>query len=194
MFFACFRPYVWQPDDHICWATLMPFAGLIMLNFAKILRIDGFQKRSFFWVGHFGFFFSKKKNSKSNEKQSKVLGEQGWVEDFMFTLVSSPWGLGPTLMHRTVIGTGTTARSCSEHTYWQSMYLISLAMALTMLLQCDIGIGAAASNKSYICIALYCVWFSHCKYANSCTFSPPCLNEQESSIISFSYFLKIGVS
>ena len=30
------------------------------------------------------------------------LTQQGWVEILMITMVSSPWGLGPTLMHRTV--------------------------------------------------------------------------------------------
>ena len=27
-FFACFRPYVGQPDNHMGWATLMPFASI----------------------------------------------------------------------------------------------------------------------------------------------------------------------
>ena len=105
-FFACFRPYVRQPDDHIGWATSMPFASINSTDprtnpaqfREKILRIDGFEKRSFFESAVLEIFFAK-----SHEKQSKVLGEQGWVEIFMFTLVSSPWGLGPTLMHRTVI-------------------------------------------------------------------------------------------
>ena len=87
VFFACFRPYIGQPDSHISWATLMPFTSIIPTDYRtnptqyheKILRIDGFAKHSFlslpFWI-----FFAK-----SYKKQSKVLGEQGWVKNFMFT-------------------------------------------------------------------------------------------------------------
>ena len=58
-FFACFRPYVGQPDDHIGWATSMPFASIYPTNPRtnpwnfpkKMLRIGGVENLSF-WVGH----------------------------------------------------------------------------------------------------------------------------------------------
>ena len=37
-----------------------------------------------------------------HDNQSKFLGQQGLIEILMITLVSSPRGLGPTLMQRTV--------------------------------------------------------------------------------------------
>ena len=68
VFFACFRPYVRQPDDHIGWVTLMPFKSIYPTDprtnpaqfDGKILRIDGFEKVVFlsrpFWI----CFFQKK--------------------------------------------------------------------------------------------------------------------------------------
>ena len=55
-FFACFRPYVGQSDTHISWVTLMPFPSIYPTDprtnpaqfCEKILRIDGFEKCSFF--------------------------------------------------------------------------------------------------------------------------------------------------
>ena len=55
-FFACFRPYVGQPDDHIGLVTLMPFVSIYPTDprtnptqfCEKILKIDSFEKRSFF--------------------------------------------------------------------------------------------------------------------------------------------------
>ena len=55
-FFGCFRPYVGQPDDHIGWATLMPFVSIYSTNprtnpwnfREKILRIGGVENLSFF--------------------------------------------------------------------------------------------------------------------------------------------------
>ena len=64
-FFACFRPYVGQPDDHIGRVTLMPFASIYPTDprtnpaqfDEKILRIYGFEKRSFFESAILVFFF-----------------------------------------------------------------------------------------------------------------------------------------
>ena len=69
VFFACFGAYVGQPDGHIGWVTLMPFASINptnprtnLWNFGENCSAfgDGW-KTQFFWVGHFEFFFSKKK-------------------------------------------------------------------------------------------------------------------------------------
>ena len=65
VFLALFWAYVRQPDNHIGWATLMPFASIYSTNprtnpwnsHEKILRIGGVEKLNFFWVGHFDFFF-----------------------------------------------------------------------------------------------------------------------------------------
>ena len=62
----CFRPYVGLPDNHIGWAISMPFASIYPSyprtnpwKFGdKALRICSFENLSFFWVGHFVFFFS----------------------------------------------------------------------------------------------------------------------------------------
>ena len=48
-----------------------------------------FWKTQFFWVGHFGILFSKKKLLNPHENQSNLLGYEGWVEILMITLVSS---------------------------------------------------------------------------------------------------------
>ena len=55
-FLALFWAYVGQPDDHIGWATLMPFTSIYSTNprtnpwnsHEKILRIGGVEKLSFF--------------------------------------------------------------------------------------------------------------------------------------------------
>ena len=73
MFLALFWAYVGQPDGHIGWVTLMPFASINPTNprtnlwnfHKKISRIGDFEKRRF-WkmailkIGHFDFFSSKK--------------------------------------------------------------------------------------------------------------------------------------
>ena len=66
---ACFWAYVGQPHDHIDWATSMPFASINPTNprtnpwnFGNnCSAFGGSWKTQFFWVGHFGFFFQKKK-------------------------------------------------------------------------------------------------------------------------------------
>ena len=60
-FFACFWAYIWQPHNHVGWATSMPLVSINPTNqrinpwnFHKtILRIGDFEKLSFFLVGHF---------------------------------------------------------------------------------------------------------------------------------------------
>ena len=96
---ACFRAYVWQSDNHLGWATSMPFASInptnprtnLQKNLEKILRIGRIEKLIFFWVGHFEFlflqFFSYFLHPHKN--LSNFLGQQGWVKNFMFSLVSS---------------------------------------------------------------------------------------------------------
>ena len=69
MFLALFGAYVGQPDGHIGWVTLMPFASINptnprtnLWNFGEnCSAFGGGWKTQFFWVGHFEFFFSKKK-------------------------------------------------------------------------------------------------------------------------------------
>ena len=66
-FFPWNWAYVGQSDDHIGWAT---FASIYptnprtnLWNFSrKIFENWRFWKTQFFWVGHFEFYFSKKKN------------------------------------------------------------------------------------------------------------------------------------
>ena len=66
-FFTCFCPYVRQPHDHIGWALSMPFASINptkprtnLWNFReKILSIGDFEKRPFWKISHFEFFFWK---------------------------------------------------------------------------------------------------------------------------------------
>ena len=82
MHFLCFIPFVEQPDDHIGWATLLPFTWIYPTdprtnswNFCEnILRIGGFEK--LFWVGHFELFFLKYIFFllHPHENQSKFLG------------------------------------------------------------------------------------------------------------------------
>ena len=65
--FACFRPYVGQPDDHISWVTLMPFTSIYPTGprtnpaqFCKnILRIDSFEKHVVFESAILKYFFQK---------------------------------------------------------------------------------------------------------------------------------------
>ena len=65
-FFACFRPYVRQPGNHIGWATSMPFASIYSTdprtnpwNFReKTFRTGGFEKLSFFESAILNFFSS----------------------------------------------------------------------------------------------------------------------------------------
>ena len=63
--FACFRPYVGQPDDHIGWSTLMPFTSIYPIdprtnswNFRKKYWELTRKKTQLFWVGNFEFFFA----------------------------------------------------------------------------------------------------------------------------------------
>ena len=66
---VCFCSYVRQPQGHIGWATSMPFASFNptnpstnLWNFReKISRIGDFEKWPFWKIGHFEFFFLKKK-------------------------------------------------------------------------------------------------------------------------------------
>ena len=65
---AIFLAYVGQPDGHISWVTLMPFASINPTNPRTNLwnfgdncsAFGGSWKTQFFWVGHFDFFFQKK--------------------------------------------------------------------------------------------------------------------------------------
>ena len=67
VFFACFRPYVGQPDNHIGWATLMPFASIYPTNprthpwnfLEKLLQIDGFKNIVFLCRPFWNLFFKK---------------------------------------------------------------------------------------------------------------------------------------
>ena len=84
-FLALFWAYVGQPDDHIGWATLMPFASIYSTNpktkpwnfHEKILRIGGVEKLSFlsriFW-----FLFAS-----SPVKPFKIswIASMGWYYD-----------------------------------------------------------------------------------------------------------------
>ena len=73
VFLGCFWASIKQPNNHIGWATSMPFAWISTTNprtnrwnFHKnISRIGGFENLSFFWVAHFWKKISKKKNWKS---------------------------------------------------------------------------------------------------------------------------------
>ena len=91
--FRCFWAFVWQPHGRICWATSMPFASFNptnprtnLRNFReKILRIGDFEKWVFFESAILNFFF---KIFFSHENQPKFICWNGWVEIFMFSLVS----------------------------------------------------------------------------------------------------------
>ena len=72
--FCVFRPfwaYVGQPDDHIGWATLMPFALICFINprtnlwnfHEKILIIGGVEKLSFFESAILIFFSKRNKKN-----------------------------------------------------------------------------------------------------------------------------------
>ena len=64
MFLALFGAYVGQPDGHIGWVTLMPFASINptnprtnLWNFGEnCSAFGGGWKTQFFWVGHFEFW------------------------------------------------------------------------------------------------------------------------------------------
>ena len=68
--FACFRPYIGQPDNHIGWATSLPLASIYYIdprtnpwNFCeKILRIGGVEQLFLFFFEStiLIFFFQKK--------------------------------------------------------------------------------------------------------------------------------------
>ena len=49
----------------------------------------GSWKTQFFWVGHFDFFFQKKKMLHSYSNSSQINGYQAWDEILMITLISS---------------------------------------------------------------------------------------------------------
>ena len=68
-FLSCFRPYVGEPDNHIGWATSMPFTSINPItnprtnpwNFCeKILRIGGVENLRFFELAILIFVFKKK--------------------------------------------------------------------------------------------------------------------------------------
>ena len=69
-FLALFWAYIGQPDNHIGWATLMPFASIYSTNprtnpwnfRKKILRIDGAGKWHFVVFFVFGSWVSQTKN------------------------------------------------------------------------------------------------------------------------------------
>ena len=71
VFLALFGAYIGQSDGHIGWVTLMPFASINptnprtdLWNFGDNCSAFGSSwKTQFFWVGHFEFFSSKKKNA-----------------------------------------------------------------------------------------------------------------------------------
>ena len=81
------------PSHQSILLTQEPIHGI----FAKIFRELAILKNKVFFGGHFEIFFFKKKNFfllHSHVKRSKFLGQQGWVEILMITLVSScflPW-------------------------------------------------------------------------------------------------------
>ena len=69
MFLGPFRAYVGQPHNYIGWAISMHFASINYTNprtnpwyfWKKKSRIGDFDKFPFFFVGHFGIFFSENK-------------------------------------------------------------------------------------------------------------------------------------
>ena len=66
VFLALFWAYIGQPDGHISWVTLMPFASINptnprtnLWNFGEnCSAFWGGWKTQFFWIGHFEFFFA----------------------------------------------------------------------------------------------------------------------------------------
>ena len=68
VFLGHFWAYVGQPQDHIGWATSMPFASINPTNqrtnpwnfHKQILRIGDFKKLRFFELAILNFFFQKK--------------------------------------------------------------------------------------------------------------------------------------
>ena len=61
-FFVCFRPFLVQTDNHIIKALGINYSYWSKDQSCsisqRILRIDGFDKHSFFWVSHFGPFWN----------------------------------------------------------------------------------------------------------------------------------------
>ena len=107
-FFACFWAYVGQPHSHIGWALSMPFASITPTNprtnpwnfGGNCSAFGGGWKTQFFWVGHFEFFFAKKKKIFHFFPMKKP-----WVsyevsfffKILMITLVSSQKSLPPNI-------------------------------------------------------------------------------------------------
>ena len=68
-FLAIKRLFSGQPDNHIGWASSMPFASINPTNprtnpwnfGGNCSAFGGGWKTQFFWVGHFEIFFAKKK-------------------------------------------------------------------------------------------------------------------------------------
>ena len=87
VFFACFRPYVGQPDDHIGWASSISLPSIYLIhprtnpwNFGKkILRIGCFEKLS--------FFLSQPSYIFSFFNQSQTVWQNGWDSIFMTIVV-----------------------------------------------------------------------------------------------------------
>ena len=80
-FLAIKRLYSGQPDNHIGWASSMPFASMNPTNpttnpwnfGGNCSAFGGGWKTQFFLIGHFDFFF-KKKLLHSHENKSKFIG------------------------------------------------------------------------------------------------------------------------
>ena len=95
MFLALFWAYVGQPDGHVGWVTLMPFASINptdprtnLWNFGdNCSAFWGSWKTQFFWVGHFEFFSTKKK--KMLYSYSNFWDTKNFFEILMITLISS---------------------------------------------------------------------------------------------------------
>ena len=86
---VCFWAYVGQPQNHIGWATPMPFASINFTNPRTnpwnfpwlIFENWRFWKPQFCGVGYFEKKISEKKSLlHSHDIQSKVLGYQEWVK------------------------------------------------------------------------------------------------------------------
>ena len=90
VFLPFFGVYI-QPDDHIGWATWLPFASIYPTylrtnpwNFRKkILRIGRVENLSYFELAILIFLLHPYSN------QSQFMGYQGWDKILMITLVSS---------------------------------------------------------------------------------------------------------
>ena len=100
VFLALFGAYIGQPDSHIGWVTLMPFASINSTNPRTNLwnfgdncsAFGGSWKTQFFWVGHFEFFFSKKKKIFCFiliQISHNLWDTKNFFEILMITLISS---------------------------------------------------------------------------------------------------------